>query len=309
MAKIGIVIVTYNRINKLIKTLGLFEQQSLAPQYILVVNNNSTDGTCDFLSKWETACARYNKYVINLPRNIGGSGGFKAGLDKSLELDADWVWVSDDDAYPYENTIERAHEYIEHGNMDNVVALCAAVYDSVNESISIGHRKNVYHSFLSTHIDVIPEEQYKREFFKLNAFSYVGAIINKDVLQRIGTTKEDYFIRFDDTEHSLRICKCGRVICVPEIKVKHDNGVDLYDWREFYGLRNEMDMYKMYMPYRCYVFKVLKRKLKLIKLFFGNDKEYYELYKKALHDGTKGILGKDSYYLPSWKPQKKENKI
>ena len=51
--KIGVVLVTYNRLPLLKKALHLFETQTVSPEYILVVNNASTDGTTSFLKEWE----------------------------------------------------------------------------------------------------------------------------------------------------------------------------------------------------------------------------------------------------------------
>ena len=52
--KIGVVIVTYNRLEKLKIALKSYEKQSFKPQYILVVNNNSTDGTLEYLKEWKS---------------------------------------------------------------------------------------------------------------------------------------------------------------------------------------------------------------------------------------------------------------
>ena len=43
--KIGVVIVTYNRLNKLKIALEKFENQTKKQSYVLVVNNASNDGT------------------------------------------------------------------------------------------------------------------------------------------------------------------------------------------------------------------------------------------------------------------------
>ena len=43
--KIGVVLVTYNRLEKLKIALKSYEEQTVLPKYILVVNNNSNDGT------------------------------------------------------------------------------------------------------------------------------------------------------------------------------------------------------------------------------------------------------------------------
>ena len=51
--KIGVVIVTYNRLDKLKIALKSYENQKIKPKYILVVNNNSTDGTKEYLDSWK----------------------------------------------------------------------------------------------------------------------------------------------------------------------------------------------------------------------------------------------------------------
>ena len=94
------VIVTFNRLECLKKALKKYEEQTKRPKYLLVVNNNSSDGTMEYLKIWEQEQSEIQKVVVNLPCNTGGAGGFHAGMEKALELDCDWIWVSDDDAYP-----------------------------------------------------------------------------------------------------------------------------------------------------------------------------------------------------------------
>lgn len=303
-ANIGVVIVTFNRLEKLKKTLTCFKEQDLSPKYVLVVNNNSSDGTKEFLETWkkDDNC-QFKKMVIHEKENLGGSGGFHVGLEKAKEMDAEWIWVSDNDAYPQKNTIKVANDFITNNTNEKLLAICASVLD-MDDNIAYGHRKRVENGLLKISINTVPAVEYEKEAFKLNAFSYVGAIIKKTALVKYGTTKSDYFIWFDDTEHSLRISEHGDIVCVPAIKVNHENelGGAAYDWREYYGLRNEMDMYKNHFPKRCYRFKVITRFLKSVYLMFGHDKEYYHLYKKALMDSIRGNLGKDDKYKPGWKP-------
>ena len=64
MIKIGCIIVTYNRIEKLKKALDAYENQSYQPDTILIVNNNSTDGTKEFLDEWSQKESRINKKII-----------------------------------------------------------------------------------------------------------------------------------------------------------------------------------------------------------------------------------------------------
>lgn len=49
---IGVVLVTFNRLEELKKAIPCYEQQTLPPKYIIVVNNCSTDGTEEYLRGW-----------------------------------------------------------------------------------------------------------------------------------------------------------------------------------------------------------------------------------------------------------------
>lgn len=51
--KIGAVVVTYNRLDKLKKALKSFEDQQYLPVYVIVVNNASTDTTAQYLQQWQ----------------------------------------------------------------------------------------------------------------------------------------------------------------------------------------------------------------------------------------------------------------
>lgn len=61
---IGVVIVTFNRINKLKKALETFDLQTVLPDYVVVVNNASTDNTLNYLNEWKNKKSTYSKYVI-----------------------------------------------------------------------------------------------------------------------------------------------------------------------------------------------------------------------------------------------------
>ena len=128
--KFGAVIVTYNRIEHLRKSIFLYTQQTMKPEYIVVVDNASTDGTDAFLKEWLLLDEGVHKEAVFLPENMGGSGGFYTGLEKMLQHeDVDWIWVADDDAYPAQDAFERAYEYITGlgSEADDVAAVCGGV--------------------------------------------------------------------------------------------------------------------------------------------------------------------------------------
>ena len=127
---IGVVIVTYNRLDKLRETLNCFERQTKHPKYMVIVDNASSDGTSQHLQKWQSIKASYSKYVLTNERNLGGSGGFFTGLQKALDLNADWIWVSDDDAFPEDDALEESERRIKLINQKQIL------FDQDNSSAS-----------------------------------------------------------------------------------------------------------------------------------------------------------------------------
>ena len=53
MFNVAVVVVTYNRLEKLKIALTHYEKQVLLPKYIIVINNNSIDGTDKYLAEWK----------------------------------------------------------------------------------------------------------------------------------------------------------------------------------------------------------------------------------------------------------------
>ena len=94
--KYAVVIATYNRRQLLEECIDHVRNQTIAPDSIIVVNNASADDTGNYLIN----LAKQNELfdMINLPRNIGGAGGFSKGIERALEKGADCVLIIDDDA-------------------------------------------------------------------------------------------------------------------------------------------------------------------------------------------------------------------
>ena len=308
--KFGVVLVTYNRLDKLKISLECYEKQTYQPSVMIVVNNNSTDGTNDYLEDSKKKKSTFKKVIINLDKNIGGSGGFYTGFKEILKYNVDYVWVSDDDAFPKENAFEIANNFLLDNNNKNIAAICGKVINRNN--IDVLHRRRLF-KFLNILVQVfVSKKEYKKEYFKLNLLTYVGSMININSLKKAGLPKKDYFIYCDDTEHSFRLSKTGDIFCVPNIEIIHDgplnNGKDGVNWKLYYGVRNGIDFVKSnfdkptYFTYRIY-FRI--KYYGMILLLWPNKIEGFKLVNKSIKDSKIGKTGLDDYYKPGWKPKNK----
>ncbi|WP_416443798.1 glycosyltransferase [Leucobacter sp. HNU] len=101
-ARVAAVIVTFNRLAKLPKTLETVRAQTHGCEWVVVVNNASTDGTREYLDGLDDP----QLVVLHLDENLGGAGGFEHGMAHGVNLGADYVWIMDDDCYPDPNALE-----------------------------------------------------------------------------------------------------------------------------------------------------------------------------------------------------------
>lgn len=301
--KILTLIVTYNRIEDLKKSLNAYSEQTIKPEGIVVINNDSSDGTFEFLKNWNNIDEGFEKFVINLEKNVGGAGGFYEGLKFAISKDFNWVWLHDDDAFVEKDGIEKLKKHISETNKQTVSAVCSKVID--NGTIQIYHRRNFKQGILKVKEEIFPTTEYDKECFEINAFSYVGVAINIEKLKEVGLTNKDLFIHHDDIEHSHRLSKVGKILVYPDINVVHNTKVSdsrKTDWKLYYTLRNHLYFVKKYFRKTSYYYEYMHIYLLAIyKKFVKKDITTYKLMKTALYDARCGNLGKHELYKPGWK--------
>lgn len=301
-SNIGCVIVTFNRLDYLKTALAAYENSVRKPAYVLVINNHSSDGAETFLENWKQQPSEYQRRVMHLPENIGGAGGFHTGLEEAMKLPAEWIWLADDDAYPDEKAIFYLDERIKKGT-DGIAAICTAVWEQ--GQLSIDHRRRLWRSGLHLHDVSVPKPAYEKDEFPLDIFSYVGAAISKSVLAQVGLTRSDYFIHYDDTEHSIRIGSRGQILCIPAARVDHCSTLtqtDKVDWRFYYDVRNYYDLEKTHFPV-VFAYRIIVDSLDILMHFLmGRKRKKYRVIFEGLKDACLGRMGVHHVYRPGWKP-------
>lgn len=230
------VVVTYNRKDLLIKCIESLINQTLKPQAIYIVDNNSTDNTPELLIKhnylkttpqlenniW-TSSTEYEQITIkyiHLPENIGGAGGFYYGVKQAYEDNYDWVWIMDDDAFPTPACLENLEPYYD---LEDTVALASLKVD-LNNNILYHHRGyfNFNHGLpIQEHIT---SEDTKVPVKDIDMASFVGLLVKKDAIKKIGYPKKEFFIHTDDLEYCIRLRTTGKIKLINKSIIKHAEG-------------------------------------------------------------------------------------
>lgn len=198
MQNIVAVVVTYNRKKLLVECLNAILEQSIKVSKIIVIDNNSTDNTYDYLKQQNLLKDELLYY--KLEENIGGAGGFYEGIKKSQMFNPDWVWIMDDDTIPTQSCLK---ELITKKNKiaGKISYLASAVYGINGESM------NVPNINLSKSESLYPDwyRYLKYGIVKIKEATFVSLLINNDAIKKVGYPVKDYFIWGDDIEYTLRL--------------------------------------------------------------------------------------------------------
>lgn len=237
--KIVSLIVTYNRCEKLQATLSA--TLALPFSAVVVVDNCSSDGTADFLSKHQDPRLQ----VITALENRGGAAGFALGAQYiSQHVESDWVLFFDDDAYPDSSFIQRFQEICR----PEYSLYCAKVLDTQGQlckmnipwKASQGTFKNSL-KYLFRPQGFIPESN---KITEVTTFSFVGCVISHDLLVRTWQLiDKDIFIYFDDVFYSWKLHVAGnKILYHPDLLIHHDINISQTDrvpaWKVYYLVRN-----------------------------------------------------------------------
>lgn len=244
--KIIALIVTYNRKELLIESIDALLNQTYSVYKIIIIDNNSTDGTEKLFDADGIYCNSSIKYY-QLPKNCGGAGGFHEGFKIAMkDTKFDYLWIMDDDVIPdkdaLENLIKDSRLLTDKG--ENFSYIASSVYGLQNELMNVP-------VVLTT-----PEQEgsypdwnkyLKFGLIKIEVATFVSLMIKRSAIEKIGLPIKEYFIWGDDSEYTQRLNKYyGRAYLSGNSRVLHKRKIaeTLSLWRE-----KDKKRMKMYIHY------------------------------------------------------------
>lgn len=207
--KICVVLVTYNRLDLLKLALNGLLNQTYEVKKILVINNNSTDGTKEYLEKINNEKIE----IINLNQNTGGAGGFYTGIKYAATKNYDYLWAMDDDTIVENDTLEKLIDGINllSDKNERIGFVCSNVLykDNTPCIMNIPRVEKQWNHLLENGI------------VKVESASFVSLLININAIKEVGLPIKEFFIWGDDVEYTRRISKSYGGYIIGKSKVKH----------------------------------------------------------------------------------------
>lgn len=193
MNKVAAVVVTYNR-KELLKECIEALKASTCSVDIIIVDNNSTDGTKEYIADLIGKDVIYKR----LKKNLGGAGGFSAGMKYAVKKGYEYVWIMDDDTIVKMDTLEvllKAKDEIS----DDFGFISSSVKWIDGSDCKMN--RQTYKEQISDY-----EKSYvMKGIYPVKAATFVSLLFSSDAIKQIGLPLKEYFIWGDDKEYTLRM--------------------------------------------------------------------------------------------------------
>ena len=290
MKKFGVCIVTLRSREQALECLAsLFEHTSSLEMDIVVVDNNSMDGTVDAIG------AQFpNVHVITNHQNLGYSKAVNQGLN---ELDAHYYVLLNPDAIVKDQALNQLAAFMD---ANPKVGICGPKVLNRDGTVQYQSRRgearpwDVFSYFLGLSA-LFPKSPrfsgYLLTYIDNDKVNEVAAVsgscmmIRREVITQIGYLDERYFAYQEDTDYCIQARRAGWMVCyVPTAEVVHYGGeggsavnpyFSTYHWHRSYYLyyrKNLAKDYPFWFHPLYYLAMFVKLALKLFTLLFSREK-------------------------------------
>ena len=217
--RIVAVAVTFNRRDLVTRLVTETGRGTVLPDEILVVDNASTDDTVEVLRGLESPVP---VTVVELGRNTGGAGGFHAGLAAALERGADLVWMMDDDGAPAPDCLELLLPHMADHDFVGPAVVAEQDASRLCFPIRLPGRTRVVHRMAD--VEAAAVDGLVADV----VIPFNGVLVTRDLVERIGLVREEFFIWGDDVEYLWRARRDGaRIATVVAARFRHPATDDL----------------------------------------------------------------------------------
>lgn len=192
MKKVAVIVVTYNRIALLLEEIESLRRQTYNDFQIVVVNNGSTDGTKQWLEQ-------QNDLITINQENIGGAGGFYAGIKYAAENEYECCWVMDDDVECGLTALEELMKIYE--TVPDVGFVCSRVVGINGQPMNIPNINSLKSKSYSNLIDFV----VSHSIVQVIHATFVSVLFPVEIIKEVGLPLKEYFIWGDDVEYTRRI--------------------------------------------------------------------------------------------------------
>lgn len=296
-SKIGVIICNYNKRSFLKKCVESILSQTYQNMDVCVVDNASSDDSVQMLRE------SFGNQVTVLcnEENVGGAGGFDCGLEYYMKKNCSYVLLVDNDTRYDKHALEIMYNYME---MNADVGMCGA---SILQMGNPDFIQEIGGMIDYNQYEIVPNYRNNRitsEIPKEIDCDFLAAcslLIRREVIEKVGVMRRDYFVYWDDIEWSRRCKDMGyRLVALRDAHVWHNWSADVITkfnaFTEYYGRRNKLRFFATYIEEKDIDLFIDNALRNMFNIIYGHYRKgaFQEMKASiyALDDMIHGVWGK-----------------
>ena len=294
--KVAAVFATMNRRATAEACIAALARQTRPPDFVVVADNCSGDGTAGTLENLTEM--PFPLRVVRMAENRGNAGGVQTAMDLAFAEGADAVWILDDDSWPRPDALGQ----LLAGRWDGSV---------VRHPLQIDPASGKFTWPLQVRCDgewklIWQESDLPSDDPIITRICWTGALVPREVRDKVGPVNGDLFIRGEDEEYPWRIEQAGFSQIAMRASVMDHPGPQnvvhlrfigksiffepgLADWKLYYKVRNMVWLKKLQSGKARAVAMALSY---IFAAVFIDGPRRIPLLGRAIADGWQGRLGK-----------------
>lgn len=293
MEKVGIILLNYCNYNLTIDCIESIRQSTYQNYEIIVVDNNSPDHSGKNLSQLEGI------HFLQMEENLGFAAGNNRGIEIALSDGCEYVMLLNNDTEIDPKMIETL---VSRADMNTVVVPKMYYFDVEGRKDILWYAGGIlkYKSSDGIHIGGKQEDSKQYSIEREVTFA-TGCcmMIHREILEKVGLLREEYFMYCEDTDYSIRLNKSNvRILYVPNAKLWHkvssSSGGEMSKFIVYYVVRNKIYcaiVNKLGM--KIYVYIIAETLYRVLKAKCGKYYINYSVAPKALVYGLRKKMGRN----------------
>ncbi len=216
---VHVLVINWNGLEHLDACFTSLTASPYAEARFVLVDNASTDGSAAFIRQKFGNDPRV-EFVL-LDKNLGWSGGNNAGMQRALELGADYILLLNNDTRIAPDAIQRLVALAEGEPAIGALAPKLLMFDEPRFINSIGLIASTIGAAWDRGIGEINGPKWD-DHVPVIGVCGAGFFIRSEALRKTGLLPEDFGIYLDDLDLSMRLWNAGyTVLTCPEAVIYH----------------------------------------------------------------------------------------
>ncbi len=217
-ARVAAVTATYRRPEEITRLLRALSGIPEGLEVTVIVDNGAGTEIRD-----ASEGAGIKTHYVAPGTNLGCGAGLKLAAEEALQLPGPPVthlWILDDDAVPKPDTLANLLRAMETENADAAIPLVTAPDGMVGWVPGLRNRQ----AHRQAELRATPAEFRERLGSVPLDFTWaqgISLLVTRRAIDKVGVHRDDFWIRGEDLEFSLRLTASFRGILVPAVEVAH----------------------------------------------------------------------------------------